>query len=404
MTRHDVDVLVIGAGMIGAAFAAALRDAPLSVALIDAGGPPPSLPQPPYAPRISALSPGSRAILEACGAWPRLDAARIGPYHGMQVWDAASRGAIEFSAADLGAPWLGYIVENSNVHHALLGAIDAADNIDCRFHTTPQGLDVTGDHCRLHLRDQASLSARLVVGADGAGSWLRGELGIAAPTRRYAERAFVCQVRTTLAHGAVARQRFLPSGPLAFLPLANGDCSVVWSADAPLAAELAELDAAALGERLGDAFEHRLGEVELRGPVGGFDLSRRRATRYVVARGALLGDAAHVVHPLAGQGANLGFADAWSLARVLRDAARRERDIGGLHVLRRYERWRRSDNLAMLRMLDVLHGLFASRSAVVRGVRGVGLNLVDRHDGVKRFLAGQALGEKLEGVAPGHES
>lgn len=395
MTRRDADVIVVGAGMVGAAFAAALKGSPLSVALLDAGPPPVPLPADHFQLRVSAISPGTKSILEAGGAWGRMDASRVGPYRSMYVWDASSSGSIEFDAAEIGEPWLGYIIENNNIHHALLQSIESAGNIQCRFNESPASLVVDRECGRLVLDSGETLSARLVVGADGARSWVRGELGIAASSRLYGQRAFVCQVRTARPHRQTAWQRYLPTGPVAFLPLANGDCSVVWTCDAELAADLEGLDEALFAERLADAFGRRLGDVEVVGPVVSFDLSRRQAERYVTERGALIGDAAHVVHPMAGQGANLGFGDAWSLARVLLEARRAERDIGSRHVLRRYERWRRSENFSMMRMLDALHGLFSSDFRVVRRVRGLGLDLVDHQDWLKHFLARQALGDRV---------
>jgi 2-octaprenylphenol hydroxylase len=395
MKARDYDIIVVGAGMVGSAFAAALRDSPLSVSLLDAGAPTRALPGDHYDLRVSAISPGSRSMLDSAGAWERLHAERVGPYESMYVWDAFSGGSIEFDAAEIGEPWLGYIIENANIQNALLESIEAARGIDLRLGTTPRHLTVEPDRCRLAIEDGGTLSARLVVGADGAHSWVREQLGISLDMRLYGQRAFVCEVATELPHRRTAWQRFLTTGPVAFLPLANGHCSVVWTCDAELSEELSELDTQSFGRRLETAFESKLGAVEVLSPVGSFDLSRRRAARYVAARGALIGDAAHVVHPLAGQGANLGFADAVSLAQVMLEAGSRGRDIGRLDVLRRFERWRRSENLSMLGMLDVLHGLFSSESEFLRRIRGLGLDAVDRQDWLKHLLARRALGVQV---------
>lgn len=397
MAGGDYDILVVGAGLIGTGFAAALKDTKLSVALVDAGTPPGALPADHYDLRVSAVSPGARSILEAVGAWERLDGGRIGSYEHMTVWDASSGGSIEFDAAEIGEPWLGFIIENANIANALLGSIGDAGNIDCRFESVPESLVVDGRACRLRLKTGETLTARLAVGADGAHSWVRKELGISLDMRLYGERAFVCEVGTELDHRRTAWQRFLPSGPIAFLPLANGHCSIVWTCDAELAAELAELDEQSFGQRVEAAFDRRLGRVEVLGPVRSFDLSRRRAAQYAVERGALIGDAAHVVHPLAGQGANLGFGDARSLARVVLEAHAKGRDIGRKDVLRRFERWRRSENFSMLSMLDALHGLFSAESVVLQRLRGVGLDIVDEQSWLKHFLARQALGTSRTG-------
>lgn len=395
MNSRHYDIIVVGAGMVGSSFAAALSGSPLSVALLDAGAPARGLPADRYDLRVSAISPGSRSMLESYGAWRHLDGARIGPYESMFVWDAFSGGSIEFDAARIGEPWLGYIIENNNIQNALLESIETADNIELRFGSTPRHLTIEPDLCRLAIEDTGTLTARLVVGADGAHSWVREQLGIAQDVRLYGQRAYVCEAATEVPHRQTAWQRFLATGPVAFLPLGNGRCSVVWTCDAELADELAGLDTPSFARRLETAFESRLGGVEIVGPVKSFDLSRRRAARYVAARGALIGDAAHVVHPLAGQGANLGFADAGSLAQVLLEAAGKGRDIGRLDVLRRFERWRHSENLSMLSMLDVLHGLFSSESELIRRIRGVGLSMVDRRDWLKHFLARRALGRPV---------
>ncbi|MBS1269703.1 MAG: 2-octaprenylphenol hydroxylase [Gammaproteobacteria bacterium] len=392
MNDHNYDILVVGAGVTGGAFAASLKHVPLSVALLDAGTPPDALPTEHYDLRVSAVSPGTKSILQAVGAWERLDTARIGPYESMYVWDARSNGSIAFNAADMGEAWLGYIVENAHIQNALLESVQSADNINCRFGIAPERIKVDRGKCSVVLSNGETWSARLIVGADGAQSWVRQALGVGLDKRLYGQQAFVCEVKTERSHRQTAWQRFLPTGPVAFLPLANGHCSVVWTCDAELAAELVEIDEEAFALRLEAAFEKKLGRVDVVSSVKSFRLARQRATQYIGGRGALIGDAAHVVPPLAGQGANLGFADAWTLARVLREAKRKEHDIGCTRVLRRYERWRRSENFSMLRMLDVLHILFSIDSSVLGHVRGLGLELVDRQRWLKHFLARRALG------------
>jgi len=400
MSGNDFDVVVLGAGAVGAVCATALKDSGLRVALIDAGAEPPAPPPDHYDLRVSAVSPASRLILEAVGAWSLVDAGRIEAYESMFVWDSGGDGSIRFEAAELGEPNLGYIVENANVQHALIRTALGAANIECRFEASPVRLEPGPAGCRLELDNGDVVRAGLVVGADGARSWVRRQLEIPVSSRLYGQRALVCEVATERPHQHTAWQRFLPTGPVAFLPLANGHSSVVWTCDAALAEEVECLPAGAFAGRLEQAFASRLGGVELRSAVAGFDLTRRRASRYVAERAALIGDAAHVVHPLAGQGANLGMADAWSLAGVVSAAAGAGRDFGRRHVLRRYERRRRSESWAMLQMLDLLHGLFSTDLGPVRAARSIGLRAVDRREWLKEFFARQALGAAPRAALP----
>jgi len=260
----------------------------------------------------------------------------------------------------------------------------------------------------LRSQDGTDVSAQVVVGADGAVSWVRNTVGLPQDKADYLQQGIVCQVSTELPHRHTAWQRFLATGPLAFLPLAGGDCSIVWSCDEPLAQELLALNDEEFTQRLQLASDNVLGGIEHVGPRLAFPLRRAHAHSYVSQRAVLIGDAAHTVHPLAGQGANLGIADAATLAEVLLQAEASGRDIGATRALRRYERWRKGENLLMLTVLDGLQRLFAQRNPVVRTLRGLGLNVTNNCGWLKDELAARAMGRhgdlpRLARGLPAHE-
>ena len=388
------DVVIIGGGMVGATLAVALARGGLRVAVVEARAPRPFDPAQDYDLRVSALSPASRHVLEHLDAWPAIEAMRASPYGQMYVWDAAGQGSIHFDAADWGLPCLGHIVENRIIQLALLEQIEQLETVDWLCPARLEGLAMADDRVRLGLESGEMLTAGLVVGADGPRSRVREQAGIALRARGYAQKAIVATVATELDHRETAWQCFLPTGPLAFLPLGDGRSSIVWSTHTWHGDALMALDDEAFGEQLGAAFGERLGQVRVSGPRAAFDLQGGQAEPYVRRRVALIGDAAHTIHPLAGQGANLGFMDAAALAEVLLDS---RRDLGAMSVLRRYERARRGDNVVMMRAMEAFKALFASPFAPLRWARGVGLRLTDRSPLKGAFMA-QALG--LAGERP----
>lgn len=385
------DVIIVGGGIVGATLACALAQTRLQVALLERR-PPPPMPAGDYGLRVSALSLGARAILEAVGAWRHLDARRICPVERMHVWDAGGTAAIDFDAAEIGEPHLAYIAENDAIAAALWRCLDARAQVQIFCPAEIGALELRERTACVALAGGMRLQARLVVGADGAGSAVRAQAGIGARRWDYEQQAIVANVTTERAHRGVAWQRFLSTGPLAFLPLADGRCSIVWSVDAERARALLALEHAAFMAALAEALGGRLGRVLATTPRVAFPLQRLHAERYVAARVALIGDAAHSVHPLAGQGVNLGLLDAAALAEVLRAAAAVGRDVGALAVLRRYERWRKGDNLAMLFFTDAMQRLFASRRAPVQRLRNAGLALTDALGPVKEALMRRAAG------------
>lgn len=396
----QVDVAVAGGGVVGATLAALLARAGFSVVVVDPAGPPVFEPDATEG-RVWALTPASRNILDSAGAWSQVESGRHGCFRHMEVWDAGSAGRIEFDAAGVGEPTLGWIVESALLAVALDRVTHTLPGLSWRRQAALQACSVSAEGVLLELDDGQRLQARLLVGADGARSRVRELAGMALSRSAYGQSAIVAVVRTERPHGDTARQRFMPGGPLAFLPLAGpNSCSIVWSLPEAEAERLLELPEPAFRETLGEAFESRLGSVLWTGPRSSFPLVRSHADSYVHPRIALVGDAAHTIHPLAGQGANLGLLDAATLAELLVGGRARGRDPGDPAVLRRYQRWRRSENQLMQSVMDGFNWLFGERPAPLRWLRGAGLRLTDAAGPLKRQILVQAMG-LAEGPADG---
>ncbi len=390
--RGELDVIVVGGGAIGAALALALARDDFDVALVEARAPKPWRADDEIDLRVVALAADARALFEDIGVWSAIAGARIGPYRRMRVWDAFAPGELAFDAAENGQAALGWIIENALIQHALWAAIDAAPNVRLLCPAAVAGVENDDDGVTATLADGTRVRASMLAAADGAESPLRAALGITCDNRDYAQRAIVANVATARSHEETAWQRFLPGGPLAFLPLADGRSSIVWSLPENECARVLALDDDAFRAELGAAFDFRLGEITASTRRAAFPLRLRLAKRYVAGRSVLAGDAAHVVHPLAGQGMNLGFRDVACLRRVLRDARDRGGDIGAAHVLRRYERERRSENALAARGLDAIERLFNADDPVTPLLRSAGLATVDRLAPIKQFFASIAAG------------
>lgn len=392
--RNLVDVAVVGAGMVGAALALDLAQRGFAVALVEPRVPEPWRAQDEVDLRVVALAASSVALLERVGVWAAIASARASAYRRMRVWDALAPGSLGFDAADDGASALGYIIENRLIQWTLWQALERRGDI--ALHSPARvvagELDAAGAARALELDNGARIKARLVVAADGADSALRRQCGIGTRGRDYVQRGIVAHVTHERAHEATAWQRFLPGATIAFLPLLDGRSSIVWSVPNAQAERLLALDAAAFRAELGAAFDFRLGAITAATERAAFPLRLRLAERYVAPRFALIGDAAHAVHPLAGQGVNLGFRDVAELAQVLGDARERKADLGSEYTLRRYERRRRSDNVISARVFDAIQRGFGSGNTAVAALRGAGLALVDRIAPLKRFFAARAAG------------
>jgi 2-octaprenylphenol hydroxylase len=396
--KSSYDIVIVGGGMVGAALACALGGADLKIAVLEARTPR----EPPvndYDLRVSAITLASRAFFENVGAWAGMTRRRVARIAAMRVWDENGSGHIEFDAADIAEPELAYIIENSVIQMALVERLQQFTNIHwlCPVEIAEMALSDAG--AEVVLADGRRLAMRLLVGADGAGSRVREAAGIVFHRHDLRQTSIVATVRASAPHEHIARQRFLATGPLAFLPLPEPHtCSIVWSAETARAEELMTLDADRFRAELQAAFGSRLGEITSVSARAAFPLAISHAGAYARGRAVLVGDAAHTVHPLAGQGVNLGFLDAAELAGLIREARAAGRDIGAHTVLRRYERARKGDDLAMVSVTGGFRYLFSNRLPVVTGLRNFGLNIVNALPPVKNLIMRRASG--LDGDLP----
>ena len=404
------DVVIVGAGLVGQSIAAALVQGnqalkqPLKTALID----PNFSQQPPAAGtdisdfdlRVSALTEKTRAFLEQLGAWQNIPAERLAPYTSMVVWDGEGTGAVNFAAADLHVPARGHIVENRHtlwgIQQSLQASADAghgAVDILAEKVRYLDNRDAQG-YTPVALENGTLLQAKLVIGADGALSRVRAWAGL--PTREwdYGHHAIVATVRCEQPVAATAWQRFRPQGPLAFLPMPHDEhlASIVWSTSEEEADELLALDDDAFNAALTQAFEGRLGAVTASSAKARFPLRQRHAKDYWCEGIVLAGDAAHTIHPLAGQGVNLGFKDAQTLAEELLRAQAKGLDIGSALVLARYQRRRQADNLSTMAVMEGFKRLFAADDPLLRWMRNEGMRLFDRLLPVKQHVVMKAMG------------
>jgi len=386
----DTDVAIAGAGMVGSCAAHALAANGLRVALIEAR-PPPAKPPPqdaPYDLRVSAISPRSRAILERLGVWRQLDAARICNYEKMHVWHQHGAASVSFDAVDLARDYLGTIVENRQLQQALYRVCEPQSAIEWFVPDRIAAIEANHrDGVELRLESGTRIAAALLIVADGRHSPTRELAGIDAQAGSYRQTAIVANVDTAKAHDETAWQRFLATGPLAFLPLANGQSSIVWSCDDAFAEPLLAADDAAFCEALSEAFDYRLGRVEQSSKRASFALGWHYCERWLAGRVLLIGDAAHSVHPLAGQGVNLGFSDVDLLAQLLRSRA----DLAADRLLRRYQRRRKSETRIATASFSGLKWIYGNRQALVSGARDLGMRAVDATPWLKRSLMRKAI-------------
>ncbi|HEX9835332.1 MAG TPA: UbiH/UbiF/VisC/COQ6 family ubiquinone biosynthesis hydroxylase [Alphaproteobacteria bacterium] len=393
--NFDCEVAIVGAGISGLALASALGGAGLDLALVDRGDLA-SLARPDRDGRTTAIAAGSKRVLEAIGAWASM-APDAEPILEIRVSDGESLLFLHYDHAELRAGPLGWIVENATIRRALGERLAALSSV--RTMTGSVAALARDEHgIELALEDGRRIRASLVVAADGKDSSLRRIAGIGATEWRYDQTSLVCTVAHERAHRGIAHERFLQAGPFAILPMTGNRSSIVWTERADLVPALLALGAEAFAAELATRFGDFLGALAIEGRVFAYPLALMHADAYVAARLALVGDAAHAIHPIAGQGLNLGLRDVAALAQSVVDAHRIGLDLGAAEPLARYERWRRFDNALMIAMTDGLNRLFSTGAAPARFARDAGLALVDRLAPAKRALMRQAMG--IAGDAP----
>ncbi len=386
------DIIIVGGGMVGATLACALADSTLKIALFEAHEMDFNWPQGSHDIRVSAVTHATQHIFENIGAWESMQQDGAAAYTQMHVWDATGQGEIHFNSVDVGRANLGYIIENRIIQKAVIKRLEELEQVDLLVPVKLSELQFEDDGVLLTTDSNLHYKASLLVGADGANSWVRQQAGITLHTWAYHQSAVVCSVKTSAANQQACWQQFMPDGPLAFLPLADGQSSIVWSTTEERARLLLMMDDSDFNHELQMAFGSTLGRITVTSVRGAFPLRLRHARQYVKEHLALIGDAAHTIHPLAGQGVNLGLLDAAVLAEEILRAHHRHRKVGAMDNLRRYERRRKGDNIAMLAAMDGFKRLFSNDIGPLKRVRNAGLNLADHMGPVKNRLIKQAMG------------
>lgn len=378
--KQTADVIVVGAGMVGAATACMLARAGFSVVVVEQREARAWSAEEPVGLRVSALSPGSQHVLTAAGVWPRIAAKRACAYRRMQVEDGDEHVVLEFNAAEFALERLGSIVENDLVQYLLWRQLQDLAGVELICPAEVRQIQLEADGAQVQLADGRNLSAPLLVGADGASSEVRKAMGVDQQLWTYSQQGIVCVVRSAIANTGLAWQRFMPGGPLAFLPLQDGSSSIVWSRPDAEAAALLAMDDAAFLSRLqqamarSDQAEGQFGQLQSCGPRAAFPLTMALCDSYAARSAALVGDAAHVVHPLAGQGVNLGFLDAAALVETLLDNRKLGKPLNDERSLQAYSRARRSEAELMARGIHSIRSLFGAQP--LAPLRRLGLRLI----------------------------
>lgn len=397
--KQRFDVVIVGAGIVGLTLALRLAQGPcresLNLSVVDAAARPSFSPDDNITLRVSAIARGSARLLQSIGAWQLVSEDRLSPYERMRVWDETDKpdsiSALRFDAAEFAVPQLGFIVENTVLRDALLRRLEAME-VELRFDSPIRSLRLSDSRYAVEFEDGIKREADLIVGSDGSRSFVRGAVGIESRRWPIDQTAFVTHLAPERDHQSTAWQRFTRDGPLGILPLSDGRVSVVWSTRPDVARQALEVSDAALGDMLTNASGHVLGTLSVDGPRGAFPLGAMHARRYVLPGIALIGDAAHAIHPLAGQGANLGLQDVEELAGVLESALNQGLHPGDLPVLRRYERARKGANAAMLHFTTGLNRLFTTDSRLVAELRRAGMRMFNRSGPIRERAVQVALG------------
>lgn len=403
LMQHTADIVVVGGGMVGAMTALAFAHCDLKVALVEKKAPPP-FDSGKHDIRVSAISHATLEMLKAVGAWDSILKARVCPYKRMLVWDSGSTAKTRFNSADVGYQQLGFIVENSLIQYALWQQLRELPDVDIQCPASITVLELQQDGAFITLDNGKTIRSELIVAADGAQSTLRSLAGIKTDGESYQQHALVATVKTEIPQQDITWQRFTETGPQAFLPLAGQRASMVWYHSEARIAELKALAEADFIEAMEAEFPDNLGGLVSVEQRGSFPLQWCHAKQYVKPRLALVGDAAHAVHPLAGQGVNLGMLDSAVLVQCVLDGIKKGRAPGDLRVLRRYERWRKPSNHIMIKALNGIQQAFQPRepSAIQNGVlkaaRTTALRIADSVGPINKTLIRSAMG--LSGELP----
>jgi len=408
--KTKTDVIIVGGGMVGLTMAVALAESQLKVVVLERddfsmlddaeyfNAPAKSQGESSdgsvdYELRVSAINPVNQTYLEHLAVWQKIPPFRQACFEKMYVWDGQGSGSIEFDAADIGLPRLGAIIENRVLRMALYQRIKSFSNIELVAGASIEQISPKESQVDIVLQNGERLLAQLLIGADGAFSKVRSLLNIAQNESAYQQHAYVATVQTELPHQNTAWQRFTPIGPVAFLPLPEPHlCSVVWSLDDSQAESLRGISAQQFGDKLGKAFEYRLGEVKTLSEFRAFPLIKRHSERYLANRCALIGDAAHTIHPLAGQGVNLGLQDVACLSRCITELSAQKRDFGLQANLRTYERQRKLHNTMVQNAMSGFKQLFSNSSMAATLIRNMGLSLLNQNTSLKQAVIRQAMG------------
>lgn len=387
------DVIIVGGGVVGLTLAALLAQEELSIALIDRDLDAQKTDASVYDIRVSAINLASVAIFKSLGIWQSMQDMRVSPYRHMRVWDAKSPAHIEFDSSEVSQPYLGYVVEQRVMRQVLWKQLQTQKHVRL-YSATPKALHEKAEQIEIQLDNQTRIAAPLLVGADGKNSWVAKHAFVdSAEEATSTSMGIVATLRTERPHEQTALQRFLPTGPVALLPLADPNLvSLVWSTTREEAEILNALSAEEFNLKLEQATEYALGKLTLCDQRAVFPLQSYRAPHYVKPRVALVGDAAHTILPLAGQGLNLGLLDAASLAQVIVETQKKQRDIGALLALRRYERWRKTQNTTMLLAMEGFNKLFTNSFEGARLIRHMGFALTQKLPWVKKYFMRQAIG------------
>lgn len=382
--------------MVGMTLALALvKETSLSVAILEAQATQSPWTAEHYHHRVSALSLASQRILEKLNVWESIKQKRVSPFTWIEVWDAETKSDITFDKKDIFVTHLGHIVENNAIQEALIESVKMHTQIAYLTSMRLASLQKHQDYVALTTESDQCFKAKLIVGADGARSWLRESANIEVEVSDYDQLAIVATVKTEKPHDRCARQVFLKTGPLAHLPLADAhQTSIVWSLPTEEAKRLMALEDEPFCAELTAAFDSRLGSVLEISKRYTFPLRKQQAKQYIKPRIALVGDAAHTIHPLAGQGVNMGFLDAASLAELVIEAFHKHRDFSSIALLKRYERWRKADNLTLHQGVDMIKNLFQSEKPTVHQLRKVGLNLTEAMPWFKKLFIQHAVGNR----------